>query len=226
MGNISSIFVSLFQPPNNNDGGNGNNNGSPPNSAPNNVGENSGGAPPSGAPLNNNGGNSGNGNNGGAPSPNNVNGNNNGGGAPPNNNSGNSGNVNPVPEPVPPVVWTSYTACEKKPIKLSCPAGQTLAIKNAMYGRADNTTCPHSAMSNTACFAAPNKMQALLSRAQGKQSVDIASANNDLFGDPCSGTYKYTQFEYACVDDAQRGDETCDGEFTFSVGGACVSAIR
>ncbi|CAH1272979.1 ADGRL2 [Branchiostoma lanceolatum] len=88
-------------------------------------------------------------------------------------------------------------ACEPGSLRLSCPAGKTLLIDEANFGR---TTTGHACPCgncNTNCRAA-NSLSVVRSACQGLQQCTV-TANGLLFGDPCPGTEKYLEVTYRCV---------------------------
>ncbi|XP_066500014.1 rhamnose-binding lectin-like [Hoplias malabaricus] len=93
---------------------------------------------------------------------------------------------------------TSVT-CEGKTARLSCGTG-VLRIWDANYGRTDTTTCaagkPSSQVSNTNCFAS-SSLSVVKNRCEGKKKCTVP-ATNDMFPEPCVGTYKYLTVVYVC----------------------------
>ncbi|KAM9475483.1 uncharacterized protein Hap1MRO34_011288 [Clarias gariepinus] len=89
--------------------------------------------------------------------------------------------------------------CEGSTAKLTC-GSQHITIISANYGRTSSTTCssgrPASQISDTKCNASDtlNKVKA---RCEGKCSCEVP-ATNDVFSDPCYGTYKYLTVVYSC----------------------------
>ncbi|XP_003728290.2 rhamnose-binding lectin [Strongylocentrotus purpuratus] len=93
--------------------------------------------------------------------------------------------------------------CEGGSINLSCPSHTpVIVISKAMYGRQvpGSDFCPHISIQTTNC-AAPNSLATARSACQGR-SVCTMAASNQIFSDPCVGTYKYLEMEYTC---ARRG---------------------
>ncbi|ABO95066.1 predicted protein, partial [Ostreococcus lucimarinus CCE9901] len=88
-------------------------------------------------------------------------------------------------------------ACEGSSKTLSCPAGKTISVNAASYGRHDGTTCPHSATSNRNCHAT-NSLEKVKKMCEGKTSCTV-TASHGIFGDPCAGTYKYLSVDYECT---------------------------
>merc|ERR1711916_381166 len=83
----------------------------------------------------------------------------------------------------------SALVCENKRLKLECPAGTSIKLVNASYGRSEFDPCPHRARSNLDCHA-DTSMAIVGEKCEGKRKCTVV-AKNKLFGDPCRGTYKY-----------------------------------
>jgi len=100
----------------------------------------------------------------------------------------------------------TVTTCEGGQVGIYCPAGLLIKIDSIFYGRKDGTTCPHSCMSNQACSAsgAQDKIKAFCN---DKQTCTFG-ANNENFGDPCVGTYKYVQGNYKCYENPSNDWKT------------------
>ncbi|XP_071480870.1 L-rhamnose-binding lectin CSL3-like [Diadema antillarum] len=88
--------------------------------------------------------------------------------------------------------------CEHSTLKLKCPSGQTILIREALYGRQKGpSVCPHPQIKTQECSAssAPSLVK---NSCDGKNSCEV-KASNGVFGDPCVGTYKYLEVLYQCV---------------------------
>ncbi|CAH1273883.1 ADGRL2 [Branchiostoma lanceolatum] len=88
-------------------------------------------------------------------------------------------------------------ACWKKSLHLSCPAGQSLSIDDANWGRTSATVCPPCNLCNTNCCA-PNSLSIMRGACESLQKCTVR-AREDIFGDPCKGTEKYLEATYHCV---------------------------
>ncbi|XP_035681660.1 uncharacterized protein LOC118419400 [Branchiostoma floridae] len=88
--------------------------------------------------------------------------------------------------------------CEGGILTISCPAGKTINIVSAMYGRTQGPeVCPHPTIGNTNCIS-KTSLSYMRSKCQGKSRCSVA-ADNGRFGDPCMPfTYKYLEVEYTC----------------------------
>lgn len=97
--------------------------------------------------------------------------------------------------------------CEGQNTFLYCGLGEVLDIQSAIYGRHNTKMCsqnrPLSQISNTNCGIHSSKVAEICN---GKRNCSIR-ANNNMFGDPCVGTYKYLTVTYSC----QRQSVTCEG---------------
>ncbi|XP_078594644.1 uncharacterized protein LOC144872406 isoform X2 [Branchiostoma floridae x Branchiostoma japonicum] len=98
---------------------------------------------------------------------------------------------------VPPDLETRRV-CEGGILTISCPAGKTINIVSAMYGRTQGPeVCPHPTIGNTNCIS-KTSLSYMRSKCQGKSRCSVA-ADNGRFGDPCMPfTYKYLEVEYTC----------------------------
>nr|XP_006811340.1 PREDICTED: rhamnose-binding lectin-like [Saccoglossus kowalevskii] len=90
----------------------------------------------------------------------------------------------------------ALSVCEGDTLNIDC-GSDVIHVLAANYGRTDGTTCPHSAMSNQACFAT-NSLSIVTTACEGISICSIAALNS-IFGDPCHGTYKYLEVDYECV---------------------------
>ncbi|XP_057175786.1 L-rhamnose-binding lectin CSL3-like [Triplophysa rosa] len=91
--------------------------------------------------------------------------------------------------------------CEWESAHLSCDHQATITVLSAKYGRTDSFTCstgkPASQLSNVQCIQTTS-LSVMASICNGKQDC-LVSASNDVFGDPCVGTFKYLTVTYSCV---------------------------
>lgn len=91
-------------------------------------------------------------------------------------------------------------ACEKSVMKLDCERKNgIIRITRANYGRFTLTKCnSHGATKewNVSCLL-PESKRIVAERCDGHPSCEIM-ASNDVFGDPCVGTFKYLQVYYTC----------------------------
>ena len=87
------------------------------------------------------------------------------------------------------------TECEGKQVKLYCLDGRVIRIVTAMYGRQKKIGCWMSLITN--CKSDKSAV-AVKKRCEGKQICHF-TADNDMFGDPCSWTKKYIDVEYQCI---------------------------
>ncbi|KAG7313691.1 hypothetical protein KOW79_000091, partial [Hemibagrus wyckioides] len=93
----------------------------------------------------------------------------------------------------------SIVTCEGNTAILTCGDRRINAV-SANYGRTDSTTCssgrPANQISNTNCYT-PDALNKVAARCNGQSSCSVP-ATNDLFSDPCYGTYKYLTVVYYC----------------------------
>ncbi|KAI5621991.1 rhamnose binding lectin-like precursor, partial [Silurus asotus] len=86
-----------------------------------------------------------------------------------------------------------------------------IQIINAIYGRADSTTCSNGATTcltkNTNCYA-PRTRAIVASLCNGLKKC-VVNTKSLRISDPCYGTYKYYTTTYNCVQGRQT--VTCEG---------------
>ncbi len=85
--------------------------------------------------------------------------------------------------------------CEHSTFYLQCTTG-TITIILALYGRQTSDICPGQNDHVTNCAAA-SSLSVVQNRCDGRQTCNVR-ASNSVFGDPCGGTYKYLEIQYAC----------------------------
>ncbi|XP_054602267.1 L-rhamnose-binding lectin SML-like [Nothobranchius furzeri] len=92
-----------------------------------------------------------------------------------------------------------FILCENSTIHPMCDAGWIIYVDSADYGRHDSTTCsfgrPPSELQNTSCSTLAD---VVAENCTGENSCSI-TASNDVFGDPCVGTFKYLDVTYECT---------------------------
>ena len=95
-------------------------------------------------------------------------------------------------------VW-SVVICEGEKRTISCENDQrTIDVVDTNYGRLDSNTCKHTQVSNTKCRA-ENSLVIVRMKCNKEASCEL-HADGSVFGhDPCSGTFKYLEVKYKCV---------------------------
>jgi hypothetical protein len=88
-------------------------------------------------------------------------------------------------------------------VELLCNTDEVIrVIKNGTnYGRSQpyNEICPYSGGASPDITCQSNKSFNVVKKlCNGKQHCEI-NPTNDVFGDPCVGTYKYLKVNYMCV---------------------------
>ncbi|XP_031555061.1 uncharacterized protein LOC116291966 [Actinia tenebrosa] len=92
----------------------------------------------------------------------------------------------------------TYRLCEHRSGILRCPAGRKLWIVYANYGRTTGkAVCPHKSMRTINCRS-PFSTQLIRCACHGKTSCNLY-AKNEVFGDPCAGTFKYIEVRFRCA---------------------------
>ena len=109
--------------------------------------------------------------------------------------------------------FITVSACEWEQVKLSCEGKERIHIVNAFYGRLDGTTCStvksrrtgedvdigERYLRNTSCTS-ETATSTLSRRCDGKKKCRVG-INNYVLGDPCVGTFKYSDVHYICLGD-------------------------
>ena len=88
--------------------------------------------------------------------------------------------------------------CEGSTLELSCPAGTTISVIRANYGRFSTSVCPGSVISttNTVCIQ-PTTLRHIQSLCDAKNSCAVLVSSSQL-GQHCPYTEKYLQLLYTC----------------------------
>ncbi|XP_052819794.1 L-rhamnose-binding lectin CSL1-like [Mya arenaria] len=88
--------------------------------------------------------------------------------------------------------------CEGSSGYIQCPPGKKIAVSDAYYGRTnDGSVCPFSSIFDLNCRAA-DSFTKINNTCSNKQQCFL-TATNAMYGDPCSGTYKYIEVKFTCV---------------------------
>ena len=94
------------------------------------------------------------------------------------------------------VITATTFVCEHENFNLACNAGEVISVTSALYGRQTGSSrCP-GPIRTTNC-ASSNSLSVVRQRCDGKQTCSVP-ASNDVFGDPCYGTFKYLEIQYSC----------------------------
>ncbi|XP_072030643.1 adhesion G-protein coupled receptor G6-like [Amphiura filiformis] len=93
------------------------------------------------------------------------------------------------------VIPTSHV-CEHSTFHLACDSDESISITSALYGRQINGSRCSGPIITTSC-AANNSFDVVSQRCNGSRTCNV-SASNEVFGDPCVGTYKYLDIDYSC----------------------------
>eukprot|EP00058_Branchiostoma_floridae_P014957 XP_002600445.1 hypothetical protein BRAFLDRAFT_109205 [Branchiostoma floridae] len=92
---------------------------------------------------------------------------------------------------------TTRLACERQTLSLSCRRGLTIRVSYALYGRTRYGVCTEWDAYTTNCRSS-SSLPIVKRRCQGRRKCRVA-ASNDVFGDPCSKTFKYLEVTYTCA---------------------------
>lgn len=91
-------------------------------------------------------------------------------------------------------------ACQHSKLELECERGEEIRVLKANYGRTDRRTCNlngNAPIQTTDCRSRRSD-DIVRENCAGKRQC-IISASNDVFGEPCFGTFKYLEVEYLCI---------------------------
>lgn len=97
-------------------------------------------------------------------------------------------------------VPSSTVVCEGNTHKISCSGKQKIQISGAEYGRTEpgSKYCPRFLGDwNTSCYSKASTLTTTKEECDGFQSCTLY-ANNNEYGDPCFGTYKYLKVCLPC----------------------------
>ncbi|XP_072018480.1 scavenger receptor cysteine-rich domain-containing protein DMBT1-like [Amphiura filiformis] len=86
--------------------------------------------------------------------------------------------------------------CEDLTFYLECDAGRSISAIYVLYGRQSSEVCTDRPFDIDTCAAA-DSLAVVQQRCDGKQTCGIPASDN-IFGDPCNGTYKYLEIQYTC----------------------------
>lgn len=93
-------------------------------------------------------------------------------------------------------VVCSRNICENHSSTITCFGGKKIHILKAVYGRTNRHVCPSNAIKTTRCRSG-RSYNIVRRKCNGKSSCWLKASNN-VFGDPCVGTYKYLEVVHAC----------------------------
>ncbi|XP_078448807.1 adhesion G protein-coupled receptor L2-like isoform X2 [Lampetra planeri] len=90
-------------------------------------------------------------------------------------------------------------SCEGYPIDLRCPGSDVIVVSSANYGRTNDQICDSepAKMQNTACLQ--DESFRIMAQRCNNRTQCLVVAGNEVFPDPCPGTYKYLEVWYECV---------------------------
>ncbi|XP_061625305.1 L-rhamnose-binding lectin SML-like [Phyllopteryx taeniolatus] len=92
----------------------------------------------------------------------------------------------------------TVVACESSVAHLYCDLGHVIFVYGADYGRRDRTTCAYrrspNEIDNVECLQPTD----IVAKRCNGQTICMITASNDVFGEPCAGTYKYLEVTYTC----------------------------
>ncbi|XP_063072432.1 rhamnose-binding lectin-like [Engraulis encrasicolus] len=97
--------------------------------------------------------------------------------------------------------WVTCTesrvvVCEHQTMTINCEQDGVLKILSANYGRTDNTTCPMYLHNDTSCLLATS-LSVMANKCDGQTQCSV-EATNEVFSDPCFGTFKFLDVSFLC----------------------------
>lgn len=108
----------------------------------------------------------------------------------------------------------SVRSCEEQFMDLSCPKGQVIEVLAAAFGRWSGKICTHGheawaiepIFDNRWCNneETNSKWTAYMQKECNGQQHCMIRSSNHVAGDPCGGTYKYTEARYQCISSSQE----------------------
>lgn len=82
---------------------------------------------------------------------------------------------------------------------MKCPFGLKLNVRYAMYGRVSQMKCRQANFRTDKCMSDLIETTSIIkSRCDFKNSCEL-NADNETFGNPCSGISKYLDVKYECI---------------------------
>ena len=90
-------------------------------------------------------------------------------------------------------------------VELTCPLGEIIEIKSALYGRANNEVCNKRGENWKDCPVNADVTAAAKQACDGQTKCNFHGDNSHA-GDPCSGVQKYTEIRWKCVSPV-KGDQ-------------------
>ncbi|KAL5021052.1 hypothetical protein ScPMuIL_000207 [Solemya velum] len=92
----------------------------------------------------------------------------------------------------------SHIVCEHNSQVLSCPNDETVNIIHADFGRTEGEHICGGPVRTTDCSTGGSALTTMQSTCWNQHACTITASNN-VFGDPCWGTFKYINVSYSCV---------------------------
>lgn len=90
-------------------------------------------------------------------------------------------------------------------LKIQCPAGRYIHVRDGFYGRASDDYCNHGPRHDYRC-SQPNAQAIIAGSCDNRQECTVPLNSQ---GDPCPGTLKYMTAGFECLD--HRVQVACDG---------------
>jgi len=91
------------------------------------------------------------------------------------------------------------TVPEHKKASLKCGEGKVIEIVNASYGVDASLDSSQEGKGN--CKSKPSTLKKVKEKCQCEKGCSIMAENN-VFGDPCEGTFKFLWIKYKCLSES------------------------
>lgn len=85
-------------------------------------------------------------------------------------------------------------------MEIECKRGEVISVQRSNYGRTSPRICNDGGRApiRTNNCVDQNSKRIVNNYCEGKQRCSIP-ANNNVFRDPCDGTFKYLEVDYTCI---------------------------
>ena len=102
------------------------------------------------------------------------------------------------------VFQISENICALRTKTFSCPYGSKMWIENAMYGRLTDKICGYGSLRNMSCSS---DVTEIVRKQCQNNMVCKLQVTNEVYGDPCPGTFKYLQINYRCTNRSEYSSD-------------------
>lgn len=89
--------------------------------------------------------------------------------------------------------------CQNYNLPISCAANKKISIKYGMFGRVSQAKCRSQYILSDNCMSNLNNTLSTIKKICDLKSKCTVPVTQKVFGNPCSGIYKYLDVKYQCV---------------------------